>query len=113
VRHLPTLLADVTEFSLLRLICKSLEALLQASHPRHYEPFQGVITSRRHKMGLYMQYRYDYERRARFSLAGQRADRDVRTLCMTLAYGGCRLSEALALTATGSISPPACWCSKA
>jgi integrase/recombinase XerD len=29
----------------------------------------------------------------------ERADRDVRTLCMTLAYGGCQLSEALALTA--------------
>jgi integrase/recombinase XerD len=28
-----------------------------------------------------------------------RADRPVRTLCMTLAYAGCRLSEALALTA--------------
>jgi integrase len=28
-----------------------------------------------------------------------RADREARTLCMTLAYGGCRLSEALALTA--------------
>ena len=27
------------------------------------------------------------------------ADRPVRTLCMTLAYTGCRLSEALALTA--------------
>ncbi len=27
------------------------------------------------------------------------ADRQVRTLCMTLAYAGCRLSEALALTA--------------
>ena len=27
------------------------------------------------------------------------ADRPVRTLCMTLAYSGCRLSEALALTA--------------
>ena len=27
------------------------------------------------------------------------ADRPVRTLCMTLAYAGCRLSEALALTA--------------
>src|SRR5208337_3203098 len=26
------------------------------------------------------------------------ADRPVRTLCMTLAYAGCRLSEALALT---------------
>ncbi len=26
-------------------------------------------------------------------------DRQVRTLCMTLAYAGCRLSEALALTA--------------
>ena len=29
----------------------------------------------------------------------ERADRTVRTLCMTLAYAGCRLSEALALTA--------------
>ena len=29
----------------------------------------------------------------------ERADRRVRTLCMTLAYAGCRLSEALALTA--------------
>jgi integrase len=29
----------------------------------------------------------------------ERADRQVRTLCMTLAYSGCRLSEALALTA--------------
>jgi integrase len=27
------------------------------------------------------------------------ADRQVRTLCMTLAFTGCRLSEALALTA--------------
>jgi integrase len=27
------------------------------------------------------------------------SDRQVRTLCMTLAYAGCRLSEALALTA--------------
>ena len=28
----------------------------------------------------------------------ERADRQARTLCMTLAYAGCRLSEALALT---------------
>jgi integrase/recombinase XerD len=28
----------------------------------------------------------------------ERSDRQVRTLCMTLAYAGCRLSEALALT---------------
>jgi hypothetical protein len=34
-----------------------------------------------------------------FLRAAERADREVRTLCMTLAYGGCRLSEALALTA--------------
>ena len=32
-----------------------------------------------------------------FLRAAERADRPVRTLCMTLAYGGCRLSEALAL----------------
>jgi integrase len=34
-----------------------------------------------------------------FLREAERADRTVRTLCMTLAYGGCRLSEALALTA--------------
>jgi len=33
------------------------------------------------------------------------ADRQVRTLCMTLAYAGCRLSEALALTASDSKWP--------
>jgi integrase len=30
-----------------------------------------------------------------FLREAERADRDVRTLCMTLAYGGCRRSEAL------------------
>ena len=34
-----------------------------------------------------------------FLRAAEQADRPVRTLCMTLAYSGCRLSEALALTA--------------
>src|SRR3954470_9630692 len=33
-----------------------------------------------------------------FLKAAERADREDRTLCMTLAYAGCRLSEALALT---------------
>jgi integrase/recombinase XerD len=33
-----------------------------------------------------------------FLRAAETADRDMRTLCMTLAYAGCRLSEALALT---------------
>src|ERR1700760_1861124 len=33
-----------------------------------------------------------------FLRAAEQTDRDVRTLCMTLAYAGCRLSEALALT---------------
>jgi hypothetical protein len=37
--------------------------------------------------------------RETFLRAAERADREPRTLCMTLAYGGCRLSEALALTA--------------
>jgi integrase len=37
--------------------------------------------------------------RAAFLREAERADRQVRTLCMTLAYAGCRLSEALALTA--------------
>jgi len=34
-----------------------------------------------------------------FLRAAEQADRTIRTLCMTLAYAGCRLSEALALTA--------------
>jgi integrase/recombinase XerD len=37
--------------------------------------------------------------RAAFLREAERAERSVRTLCMTLAYAGCRLSEALALTA--------------
>ncbi len=37
--------------------------------------------------------------RAAFLRQAELADRQVRTLCMTLAYAGCRLSEALALTA--------------
>ena len=36
--------------------------------------------------------------RDRFLREAELADRQVRTLCMTLAYTGCRLSEALALT---------------
>ena len=34
-----------------------------------------------------------------FLREAERGDRQVRTLCMTLAYTSCRLSEALALTA--------------
>ena len=37
--------------------------------------------------------------REAFLREAELADRQVRTLCMTLAYAGCRLSEALALTA--------------
>jgi len=37
--------------------------------------------------------------RAAFLQEADISDRQVRTLCMTLAYAGCRLSEALALTA--------------
>jgi integrase/recombinase XerD len=36
--------------------------------------------------------------RERFLRESERAYRLVRTLCMTLAYAGCRLFEALALT---------------
>ena len=37
----------------------------------------------------------------------------VRTLCMTLACAGCRLSEALALTADRvDLGLPACWYSR-
>ena len=36
--------------------------------------------------------------RTAFLQEADRADREVRTLCMVLAYAGCRLSEALALT---------------
>ncbi len=39
------------------------------------------------------------EERDAFLQHAEVADRRVRTLCMTLAYAGCRLSEALALTA--------------
>ncbi len=38
------------------------------------------------------------DERRRFLAAAARADRHVRTLCMTLAFTGCRISEALALT---------------
>jgi integrase len=37
--------------------------------------------------------------RTAFLREAERTDRQVRTLCLTLAYAGCRLSEALALTA--------------
>lgn len=39
------------------------------------------------------------EERAAFLQASERAERDVRTFCSVLAYTGCRISEALALTA--------------
>jgi integrase/recombinase XerD len=39
------------------------------------------------------------EERARFLRAAEEAPREVRTLCATLAYSGCRISEALQLTA--------------
>jgi len=38
------------------------------------------------------------EERRRFLAAASRADRHIRTLCMTLTFTGCRISEALALT---------------
>lgn len=38
------------------------------------------------------------DERSGFLKAAERADRQVRTLCMTLAFSGCRISEALALT---------------
>lgn len=39
------------------------------------------------------------EERAAFLRAAETQDRHVRTFCMVLAYSGCRVSEALALTA--------------
>ncbi|MCV6602949.1 MAG: site-specific integrase [Cohaesibacter sp.] len=39
------------------------------------------------------------EERERFIKAAEKADRHVRTLCLTLLYTGCRISEALELTA--------------
>lgn len=39
------------------------------------------------------------EERGRFLAAAEAAPRESRTLCLVLAYSGCRLSEALALTA--------------
>ena len=47
-----------------------------------------------------------------FLREAERADRLVRTLCMTLAYAGSRLSEALALTADRVDLAAACWCSR-
>lgn len=38
------------------------------------------------------------DERTGFLKAAERTDRQVRTLCMTLAFSGCRISEALALT---------------
>jgi len=39
------------------------------------------------------------EERARFLRAAETQDRHIRTFCLVLAYSGCRLSEALSLTA--------------
>jgi integrase len=39
------------------------------------------------------------DERARFLAAAEQAPRETRTFCLTLCYTGCRLSEALALTA--------------
>jgi hypothetical protein len=50
--------------------------------------------------------------RETFLRAAERADEE-RTLCMTLAYGGCRLSEPWRSPPTASTSPAACRCSKA
>ena len=41
----------------------------------------------------------------------ERDDRQVRTLCMTLAYAGC--PRRWRLLSIASTSPPACWCSRA
>lgn len=38
------------------------------------------------------------QKRAAFLTAAEHAPREVRTLCLVLAYSGCRISEALALT---------------
>ena len=68
-------------------------------------PGSGVtapVTVRSAGMGLHTveglrKYVTAGEREA-FLREADRADRTVRTLCMTLTYAGCRLSEALALT---------------
>jgi integrase len=39
------------------------------------------------------------DERGRFLTAAERAERDTRTFCYVLAYTGCRISEAVALTA--------------
>lgn len=39
------------------------------------------------------------DERARFLAAAEQAPRETRTFCLTLCYTGCRISEALALTA--------------
>jgi len=55
------------------------------------------------QLGLYdAQGRRKYltkDERERFLAAAERAERETRTFCYVLAYTGCRISEALALTA--------------
>jgi integrase len=51
--------------------------------------------------------------REAFLREAERAEREIRTLCMTLAYAGCRLSEALALTVDRVDLATGRWCLKA
>jgi intergrase/recombinase len=43
------------------------------------------------------------DERDRFLKAAEKFDREVRTFCALLAYSGCRISEALALTVRGNL----------
>lgn len=56
-------------------------------------PTAGLYDRRGHRKYL------NSEERAAFLKASEKASREVRTLCYLLAYAGCRISEALALTA--------------
>ena len=56
-------------------------------------PIAGLYDRRGHRKYL------NSEERAAFLKASEKASREVRTLCYLLAYAGCRISEALALTA--------------
>ncbi len=56
-------------------------------------PVTGLYDQRGHRKYL------NSEERAAFLKASEQAPREVRTLCNLLAHAGCRISEALALTA--------------
>ena len=69
----------------------------RANGPLKSTPHRPAAGMQLHTIDGARKYLTAGEREA-FLKAAELADRDVRTLCMTLVYAGCRLSEGLALT---------------